>query len=331
MEEGRAADSVMYKKVARSLLGPQLVRTGGRLFHISTLPEDPEHFLNTEIYTSCEESGSLFIRDIYSNTCLSDADIKAQMKLCGGEKTPEWRREFLCIKERSSEQIIVPEFSAERHVREIIKPEKAIWLLAGDYGGSRDHFHAVLYTWDYRREKMIILSEVHHKSGTSNGVIIPSLRELETKVTTHYPGEKHPIPGVKRRWLDVPGQTMVDLCNDHQFPVTLPAKDDADAALNALRLAFDADRIEIDPSCVMTISALNACLWNEKRTDYKRTEKHGHADAIDAVVYAWRHLDKQNTYPFVKQPNEWIDPDTLPTAALEAFSRKIRQHDRRKR
>jgi hypothetical protein len=249
---------------------------------------------------------------------MDEEAIEQQKGLCGGENSEAWRREFLCIRERNTVSLVVPEFCDTKHVKAINAPSKAFWQVAGDYGGSRDHFHAVLCCWDFLRAKMLVLREAHFLSGTPNSVIAPALKQM---------GEGFVVA---RYWLDVPGQTAVDLQKDYGLLVTLPQKQDADAALNALRLAFTNNQIEISPECVKTIGCVSAALWNRNRTDWERTEKHGHADALAAMVYAWRMLDKRNPYPTEYDPKVWTHPDNrIKASGLQSVANLINKGRRR--
>lgn len=92
------------------------------------------------------------------------------------------------------------------------------------------------------------------------------------------------------RTTDIALQMIVDMNLDHGIRFNLAKKDDAEAQLHAIREAFRRNKIEIWPNSGPLESQLNAGTWNEKRTDWSRTEGHGHFDCIAALIYMWRAL-----------------------------------------
>lgn len=123
------------------------------------------------------------------------------------------------------------------------------------------------------------------------------------------------------RVSDTAAQLIVDMGEEHKITLCATAKDDKEAALYSLRTAFKDDKIEIHPRCVALIEHLRAAVWNEQRTDYERTEAHGHYDLVDALVYMWRMLG----------PVRAIDPTppkvTDPRAALVHHVKRERYAD----
>lgn len=107
------------------------------------------------------------------------------------------------------------------------------------------------------------------------------------------------------RVSDIDARMIGDLNIEHGIGVINTAKDDAEAALNALRTAFQNDKIEIHPRCVDTISHVRTARWNKSRLDYERTEHHGHYDLLDALVYMWRMV--QSIRGQNPSPPEFVD------------------------
>lgn len=82
----------------------------------------------------------------------------------------------------------------------------------------------------------------------------------------------------------------------------LAKKRNAVAARNRARSLLAAGRIWIHPDCVVLIATLAGAQWNDKRTDYLRTEKTGHADAWDTLVYLCRMVN------WTENPNPVVEP-----------------------
>ena len=68
--------------------------------------------------------------------------------------------------------------------------------------------------------------------------------------------------------------------------------------ITGLRLRFGSNKIRINRRCKNLIYQLKVGIWNDRKTDYKRGEKTGHLDAIDALVYLNRNVNTtKNPYP----------------------------------
>jgi len=62
-------------------------------------------------------------------------------------------------------------------------------------------------------------------------------------------------------------------------------------------VAFAKGEVIIDPGCKHLIETLRNQQWNNKRTDWLRTQILGHGDSLAALIYWYRMLNKQNPYP----------------------------------
>jgi hypothetical protein len=106
------------------------------------------------------------------------------------------------------------------------------------------------------------------------------------------------VGGVTDRWADCPGQLQVDL-NKVGFSVKLPKKLDWQAGINHMQVEFGQGRVLIDPKCKFLVASLEAGMYNKNRTDFERSETLGHCDALAALSYALRMLNRENPFPQV--------------------------------
>jgi hypothetical protein len=75
-------------------------------------------------------------------------------------------------------------------------------------------------------------------------------------------------------------------------------KDDADAALNALRFRIQRRQVKVARKCTTVIAHLRNAIWNKAKTSFERSGQFGHFDAVDACKYLVRHVDwDKNPYP----------------------------------
>lgn len=75
-------------------------------------------------------------------------------------------------------------------------------------------------------------------------------------------------------------------------------KDNKDAQINDLRMLVSSAQIKINPRCKTLIQHLKSATWNNKRTEFSRSADNGHYDAVDALLYFIRNVDRnKNPYP----------------------------------
>jgi hypothetical protein len=73
---------------------------------------------------------------------------------------------------------------------------------------------------------------------------------------------------------------------------------DKETAISSLRTGIQSNKIEIWPNCKNLIHQLQNGTWNDRRTTFERSETTGHCDAIDALIYLYRHLKRrENPFP----------------------------------
>lgn len=279
-EEGGFVSSDDYEYALRSVIGPQLLRSGGQLIHVTTPSKEPEHFIHKEIYPRCALAGTKFEFDIYTNPQLTDEQIEKAKVLAGGEQSSAWRREYLVHIVRDDSAVCVPEFDESKHVFTDEPPEHAVWGYFADFGGIRDKTVSLLCCWNFELARLEVHDERHHEANTETDTIVQAMRDM---------GKPYKV---RQSYMDAPGQVLVDLRYKHNFEALLPHKDDFEAGINAVRLAVNQGKIMIHERCRFLIQTLRGATFNKNRTDFARTVALGHMDALAALVYANRMIDR---------------------------------------
>lgn len=292
-EEGGFVSSEDYRYAVVSVIGPQLLHSEGQVIHVSSPSEEPEHYLHTEVLPKCELSRSLFRFTIYDNPRLTEAQIEKAKALSGGENSIAWRREYLAQIIRDSGIVCIPEFDEESHVEDYIIPEHAFYLTSIDTGGVRDKTVALLMLYDFIRSKVVVVEERIFDSNSVTDNIIDEVKRMEEG------------KNIKQRYIDAPGQLIVDLNLKHGYHSLLPLKDDWQAGLNAVRLMMTHGNLLISTACPFLIQTLKSATFNKQKTDFSRSEALGHMDALAALMYGVRMIDRQsNPYPIAKKNHE---------------------------
>ena len=317
VDEGGFMDDLDY--VVTSILLPQTMTTGGRLFIASSPARTPTHEF-TAICLRAEAEGRYAHRTIYDAPHITPDLIREFMAECGGEDTTDWQREYMAQTVVDETIAIVPEFTrhAATLVREVPTPEWRRTLVALDAGFEDLSFALFGYHhWDL--DLLVIEDEmVWHRQ--HSGIIAPAILERERKLW----GDLPPITRV----IDADAIVRADMSRMHGLDCRLPKKDDLHGAVNALRQACASGRLAVHPRCKNLIAHCKGGVWNRSRSAFERTADFGHYDGVAALVYMWRHLDRStNPYPKnygLRHDQHWIR-DTDTAHALESISKPLRR------
>lgn len=292
VDEGGSIRSDDYRYAVRSALAPQVMRTNGKIVHATTPSETEfDHYVHTELLPKCRLNGTAFEFTIYDNPQITAEDISKQARLMGGEHSVAFRVNCLVQIIRNEDVTCIPEFDETIHVQDFEPPKYANWLTSTDMGGVRDKTVSLLCYYDFITAKMYVLDERVHGNNTDTETIHKHLVELETD------------RAIGKRIIDAPGQLIVDLHRKHQYPAVAPNKDDWQAGLNAVRLSFNYGSLFIHRRCNFLIETLKAATFNKNKTDFNRTETLGHMDALAALQYGVRMIDK-TTNPWPEAPRD---------------------------
>jgi hypothetical protein len=220
----------------------------------------------------------------------------------GGRTSTKARRELWCEHIVDEEHAVVPEFTDDRRSR-IVAPVSAPTyeqpVIAIDVGF--EDLTAVLFGyWSFKTAKLHVQAEVTIKRGRTDQVA-EAIRDMEARLWKGNSNLPEPC-----RWSDTDLRLIADLGELHGLGVTPTAKDDKEAQVNALRMLIKEERIRIDPSCTMLIGTLRTAVWNKARTSFERLREYGHADALDALIYLHRNVDRySNPYPGAPEGATW--------------------------
>jgi hypothetical protein len=289
------------REVIEDVLLPQTITTGGRIIMASSPPTSPAHPFADKYIPQARNEGALVHRTIYQIPHIPTAVADEYVDEAGGPESTTARREYMAEVVIDEESAIVPEFVRHRD-RVVVSDATAEWrdwYVSADFG-----FHdltVVLFAWyDFERARIVVEDEIamHRASSIDVGLEIRK-REAALGITP------------KVRVADAPAQTIADLADTKRGPgvgFQLAQKDDAEAALNVVRADISRGRLVIHPRCEVLISHLTHGVWNKARKSYERAEGYGHFDAIDALKYLCRAVNRRrNPTPYVLPSQRNID------------------------
>lgn len=314
-DEGGSTNPHDYNYILRSVLKPQLLDTKGRMLHLGTVPPDLSHPFLVDTVDSAEIDGRLFTFTIADNPRLDDEQRQQAIEDCGGEDTEDYRREYLCERVRSRGLMVINDIDKLTFGHWPF-PKYAWLTIVGDWGGVQDKTVFVLGCYDFQREQYFIYAERHYPPHTGLDEIAQGIKELEAlkeNLLPNYHPDRPDRPELSRHghkdqevpiWCDCPGQVKIDLANRHGIIVRLPVKDEFSAGIKLINYAITFQRLQIHALCKFVIKSLQEAKFNERRTDYERSELLGHCDAVAAVIYFLRMASCENPNPQPKRNTE---------------------------
>ncbi len=328
-----SADELSY--LMRSVINAQLLRSKGHEIFVSSPSTDPEHILHTEILPEAEAAGTAFCYNVFESPSISDESIAEAIKRSGCkigsnsqsdliyfvdrvreidhknqvefEKLAEseghfisedFYREYMAYIVRAASLVCIPRF-VEKHIVMEYMPPLLPWQITIDWGGVRDLTVALLHLYDTQSDLDIVYDEKMWDANTPTSRIVQDLRDWED--------DYH----IQHRRADVPGQTRVDLMNEHNYEVSSPEKSDWLAGVTGMASRIAQEKVRIHPRCAFLIRSIKGGIFNKQKTDFERTRELGHCDALAALMYALRgsnvyglNLPKINSHSMA---NQYID------------------------
>lgn len=281
------------KYVVTTVIMPQFMGYPNATIILNSTPsEEPAHPYKTEFIPDAIIRGAYMKFTIFDNARMPDAEREEYIRTAGGLDSELCRREYLCEDIRSATRTVVPEFNLAKHAVASPRPQYALGFTVVD-PGVRD-LCAVLCAWyDFERAKIVIASDWSARNANT-AQVAAAIRDCEKRA---FSGMKywrdttfHENPF--QRFSDTDARLILDLNTQHGLKIGAADKVGAEAALNALRTAFQRDEIEILPEATGTILHIEGAIWNKNRTDYERSETLGHVDLLSCAIYLNRHVNK---------------------------------------
>ena len=301
--------------LVESVLSPQLDKSPNpKLIMTSTPSDDLTHPFINEVALA-EGNGSLFrhtIEDAMNEHELTANQYQDIVDRCKGVDTESFQREYMCKLIPSSNRLVIPEMQDADIVKEQPMPQMFHVTIAMDLG-LRDHTAVVFCLYDFLNAQMYVFDEYFENYKTTQQHVT-DLLVMEQQHNLYMKAKSI------RRFADCSdAQQIMDMNSTYQYTISAIQKRSKmnnvgflESVLNELRVAIGQDQIAIHPRCVKTLAQLKYGIWNDKRTDFERTESMGHLDLLMALAYAWDNIDKSiNPYPSQKMPENYLQLDHM--------------------
>jgi len=295
VDEAGFCDGLRY--IVNSILLPTTTTTRGKIVMISTPPKSLDHDF-VDFMGKAQISKSFLKKTIYDNPRLQPQDIDRLADAVGGKDSADFRREYMVQMITDANDAVIPEFTKELQSKIVMEWTRPPFFdtYEGMDIGFRDQTGVIFGYYDFRADKLIIEDEVAF--GGQQMLTDTLAKEITRKETALWATPGGGLRPVFLRISDDNNPILLnDLASKHKLVFLKAAKDDADAALNNLRLLLKNEKIIINPRCVGLIHELENTIWNKARSSYTRVGG-SHGDLLDALKYLCRHINKtKNPYP----------------------------------
>lgn len=272
-------------------------------------PEGKAHWMYREIVCGNNPDWRVFNFGLDDNPTLTES-YKHQLRTAF--VGADYQRMVLGEWAGDPERMVIPEFSDARNVVVQHHPRPSHYFpVCGIDLGSRDLTFAVWGYYDFARDLIVVEKElVMRHPNTAD--IAERVRYTESDI-----GGNREV----YRWCDQDLRFVEDMWALHKLRFTVTRRDDKEAQINALRVLIANGKVRINPELEHLPRHLEGATWNERRTDYERTDSEGHFDGVDALIYMIRNVDRTNPYP---PSYSWAsgNPDAM-------ISQKAREQEKR--
>jgi len=308
-------------ELVEGVLSPQRSTTGGIGILTSTPAVSLAHPFRDR-FLAAKSINRAIHATMYANTAMSEqqrddhlsreADARG-MSLEQFKASTLFRREYLAEFVGEETRRVTPAWTeeiTERCVLDVARPEFFDAYQALDIGYVDGN--CVLFGWwDYVNQRLVIEDELHQRQKLIKDLAV----EWKKKDAALYGvGSWNGMLRASKHWIDPPEylkeqidgmlptqpylrvgdndhQKLGDLTLNYGIGIYPTEKTNKHAAIDDLNVAIRQGQILVAPRCEQLRFQLDSLTWNKQRSEFERT-KYGHGEAIDALVYMWRNINK---------------------------------------
>lgn len=288
LDEAAQIDQV--ENVVNSVALPQLLSSKNpnkKIILPSTPPTTPDHPFKKYAETA-KALGAYSHFTIY-DAGYPEAEIESMAKQVGGKDSTTFRREFMAEFVVDAALHIVPEWDA-KYVQEVKKDDYfQFWtVVEGLDIGYRDFTAWIIGYYDFNSGRLIIEHEYAIKENDfTTETLAKNIKLIEA---TYQESNKNRV----RRISDNNNLNLIaDLSKLHKLPFAPVSKNTGSGTdrkgkewmVSQTRKWINDGNLIIHPRCKMLIASLEFGIWKEGHAEFARSEKLGHYDFIDALIY----------------------------------------------
>ena len=231
----------------------------------------------------------------YSHFTIYDAGYSEEeinriaAKIDGGKTSTYFRREYMAEFVVEEELQIIPEWNS-KYVGEVEKNDlfQFYTIVEGLDIGYRDFTAFILGYYDFSNAKLVIEYEYAlRENDFTTEVLATNIKVLEDEY------KKLNSTRIRRISDNNNLNLIADLSRLHQLPFGPVSKNTGSGTdrkgkewmVSQARKWINDGKLTIHPRCKMLIASLEFGIWKEGHSEFARSEKLGHYDFIDALIY----------------------------------------------
>jgi len=310
VDEGGTVNRLKY--VVQDVGMPQLMNQDGKVVKgrkmivASSPAKTPAHEFTT-MSTKAEMDERYAHFDIYRGG-FDEVSIQALMVELEGPGSVAWKREALALDLVDPDFALCGEWEQHGQVHEFKTDDYFTFYQKYDALdiGVRDLTVCLLAHYDFKQAKLFIHDEVV-MNGTqmTTESLGQAIRDRETdRFGVSWEKEKTVDQG-RTRWRmvapnhhfrirrvsDVDLLLISDLSKLEGLYFEATDKGYREEMVNEVRVWVKNRRVVVHPRCRQTIGCLKFGVWNDRKTDFDRSDTYGHFDAFAALMYLIRNID----------------------------------------
>lgn len=258
-----------------------------KIIMVSTPPSTPAHAF-TDFIQKAELEGSYVKADIYTNPRINQGTIQRLMDESGGPDSTTWRREYLCAIVTDANSAIIAEWKTsyiEDRQRDVYWPFYHKYV-AMDLG-VKDQTAAIFGYYDFLRAQLVIEEEF-----VMSGVQMTTERlkaKIQATELAVFGEQYKPYLRISDNNNPLLIQDLSHLHGLHFLPTD---KGTLEEMINALKMMVHRGQIIVKPNCKQLAGCLQYGVWDKRRIKFAQSKTYGHFDALAALVYLVRNLNK---------------------------------------
>lgn len=288
LDEAAQIDKV--DEVINSVALPQLLSSKNphkRIILPSTPPTTPDHPFKR--YAENAKAIGAYSHFTIYDAGYPPAEIEEMIKKMGGRESTTCKRELFAEFVVDSTLHIIPEWDI-KYVREVQKDDyfQFYTILEGLDIGYRDFTAWVLGYYDFQNSRLVIEHEFALKENDfTTQVLAEGIKTFEENYT------KLNRTRIRRISDNNNLNLVADLSRLHKLSFAPIAKNTGSGTdkkgkewmVAQLRRLIGDGKLLVHPRCKMLIASLEFGIWKEGHSEFARSEKLGHYDFLDALIY----------------------------------------------
>lgn len=258
-----------------------------KILVFSTPPSTPAHeFL--DYVQKAELEGGYCKFTIYDNPMVNETTIARLMSESGGEDSTTWKREYLCQHIVDEDLAIISEWSDE-YIQEV--PRDVYYGFYHKYAGMdlgvKDHTAVIWGYYEFLKSRLVIEDEYIINGPKMTTEILQ--KDIKKKELDLWGIDAAPYIRISDNNNPLLLQDLSFLHNIHFSPTD---KARLDEMVNTVRMLVRVGGIIIHPRCKNLIGCMKYGVWDKKRDKFSRSMLYGHFDALAALIYLVRNLNR---------------------------------------